>query len=720
MSIMRALKNVGIGYLQGSTDIMAQKAKEKTEAQRLEDERAFEAQLQKDRILQTKLANIEIENLKNTNKSNADIEKQEKFIKDKREQLLNQGWNNEFLDIATTQGHLNSDANWNVFFNKYNAFMFDRTGSPDWHLPEFKDNNGLDFQQLYVGAYNDFISNDGSNFSMEDALNKENNISPNTAKVLLGDRPSVDSAAQSAIQAGTTTTAQTDTSTQTTQTDTSTQTTQTDTTTDTTTKDTNDGSFKPFSEVATGSSGYLSGFTKESYPSQLFITDLESPNWAFTNAPKTTLREGEMIILTLNSDKTGYSFKTQKIADTYKDIQAQIASEDKTIVDQIYKNTGLFNQFGDMANFMQGNQFDAESYFAQNAKSQELFVSIYGYATALAGSYSGQKKGYRPQAIVQNAIILHNVTSKKMGFDFASEAQTPKADNPNYDLDIALRGVNNVLIAVKNSLPNLDGPGEIYANQTATSKAYLQEQALKKFKHHFALGYVDEGTQGVFASTDKNYQRAAKIIDDIIADIRKGENGNKGKYWQEKVDFTNIPNTVVADPLPTNTSIIPSSVNDNGITEYDLSAIEQEDGGIQKLDKIDRVKTQRYNLNEVKPTQETGYTYILKDGSQVTLQEGDIFNDGRGNKIVSLSTVGEEGNKNLLIKPYSGKAAIMANPNKVLLDTKINSLNALERLGDRVPLTKQKDKEKVLQERKEKIQQLKNEIQELYTELTKG
>lgn len=34
MSIMRALKNVGIGYLQGSTDIMAQKAKEK---QKLKD-----------------------------------------------------------------------------------------------------------------------------------------------------------------------------------------------------------------------------------------------------------------------------------------------------------------------------------------------------------------------------------------------------------------------------------------------------------------------------------------------------------------------------------------------------------------------------------------------------------------------------------------------------------------------------------------------------------
>ena len=72
MSIMRALKNVGIGYLQGTTDIMAQKAAQKREDEKLAADREFEFKLQKDRILQTKLANIEIENLKNTNKTNAD------------------------------------------------------------------------------------------------------------------------------------------------------------------------------------------------------------------------------------------------------------------------------------------------------------------------------------------------------------------------------------------------------------------------------------------------------------------------------------------------------------------------------------------------------------------------------------------------------------------------------------------------------------------------
>ena len=40
MSIMRALKNVGIGYLQGTTDIMAQKAAQKREDEKLAAELA--------------------------------------------------------------------------------------------------------------------------------------------------------------------------------------------------------------------------------------------------------------------------------------------------------------------------------------------------------------------------------------------------------------------------------------------------------------------------------------------------------------------------------------------------------------------------------------------------------------------------------------------------------------------------------------------------------
>ena len=46
MSIMRALKNVGIGYLQGTTDIMAQKAAQKREDEKLAADRAFEEKLQ--------------------------------------------------------------------------------------------------------------------------------------------------------------------------------------------------------------------------------------------------------------------------------------------------------------------------------------------------------------------------------------------------------------------------------------------------------------------------------------------------------------------------------------------------------------------------------------------------------------------------------------------------------------------------------------------------
>ena len=88
-----------------------------------------------------------------------------------------------------------------------------------------------------------------------------------------------------------------------------------------------------------------------------------------------------------------------------------------------------------------------------------------------------------------------------------------------------------------------------------------------------------------------------------------------------------------------------------------------------------------------------------------------------------VSPIGDKNNKNLVIQPYSGKVAgIQANPNKMLLDSKIKVLNKLEILGDRIPNVnrKKKNKEQILKDRKEQIQQLKNEIQELYTELTKG
>ena len=75
MSIMRALKNVGIGYLQGTTDIMAQKAAQKREDEKLAADRAFEEKLQRDRIKQNLLANLEIEREKNRIKSELDEEK---------------------------------------------------------------------------------------------------------------------------------------------------------------------------------------------------------------------------------------------------------------------------------------------------------------------------------------------------------------------------------------------------------------------------------------------------------------------------------------------------------------------------------------------------------------------------------------------------------------------------------------------------------------------
>ena len=123
MSIMRALKNVGIGYLQGTTDIMAQKAAQKREDEKLAADREFEFKLQKDRILQTKLANIEVNNEKFNNQANADKIKNEKDLADRRNSLLAQGYTVPMLDVLEEQGYLKSDAAFGIYFNKYNPYI---------------------------------------------------------------------------------------------------------------------------------------------------------------------------------------------------------------------------------------------------------------------------------------------------------------------------------------------------------------------------------------------------------------------------------------------------------------------------------------------------------------------------------------------------------------------------------------------------------------------
>ena len=341
MSIMRALKNVGIGYLQGTTDIMAQKAAQKREDEKLAADREFEFKLQKDRILQTKLANIEIENLKNTNKTNADKIKDEKFIKDKREQLRAQGYTVPMLDVLEEQGYLKSDSAFGIYFNKYNPYMFDRTGSPDWHTS--LDSNGMSFQDLYVQEYGKFIGGDTTTFNMSSVLQENNNMSKNTVDSQLeGFAPSLEDEGSGAsgiqqqdkkpqnileLPAGSPPEAFSETI----RTDIA-ERTQLDRVE---TPPLQEGeSFKAIKS----SSGFLSTFSKPQLQREIHIVGQDHPAWALTDVPREALKEGEAVKLTLSADGTGYTSKIVKLADNYQDLLTKTEQRDKTIVDAIKAN----------------------------------------------------------------------------------------------------------------------------------------------------------------------------------------------------------------------------------------------------------------------------------------------------------------------------------------------------------------------------------------------
>ena len=88
MSIMRALKNVGIGYLQGTTDIMAQKAAQKREDEKLAAEDALRQE-----TLQTAREDAELKS------------KREKFLRDQQrsKEDIDFAIKAEELDIARNE-----------------------------------------------------------------------------------------------------------------------------------------------------------------------------------------------------------------------------------------------------------------------------------------------------------------------------------------------------------------------------------------------------------------------------------------------------------------------------------------------------------------------------------------------------------------------------------------------------------------------------------------
>ena len=532
MSIMRALKNVGIGYLQGTTDIMAQKAAQKREDEKLAAERAFEEKLQKDRIKQNLLANIEIEREKNRIKSDLDEEKRLKFVNGKKDELGQQGWNTQFLDIMELQGHLNSEAAWNTWFDRHDRFFQNNKYGLDWHVnAEFQNKDGVmtSFQPAYIEHYYSVL--DGKTpFNTNDVLKNYNNISDNVAK------SQTDGVAPD-------TTTQTNTDVQpdiTTQTDTNVQSDgpqptkvfpigtadgtaqpQPDTTETVTTTEED---VKPFA----GSTSYLSGAIAKQLPNELFITSLDDANWQYTNYPK-VLEPGEMIKLTLTPD--GYKSERVKIGDTFQDLQSRVEGREGEIVSAIYNNKGLFNTFGDMGQFMDGGQLTSEavkSYFAQNQEKQALFSKLYEYSMSLDKIYqSSQTMAKGSQGIVQDALEIMAAVEPSAVQPIIDKVSAIEASNST-EAEIAkgievLEGLNKVRDILMSNIPR-----EIRNKpQGKALTAMLQEKAFVEFKVNYARGFDD-------------YDKAIKFVNAIIMDKVKGAAGNQGAFWKTKAMETAI------------------------------------------------------------------------------------------------------------------------------------------------------------------------------------
>jgi len=531
MSIMRALKNVGIGYLQGTTDIMAQKAAQKREDEKLAADREYELKLQKDRILQTKLANIEVNNEKFKNESNLATQKEQEDLKNRRSNLLAQGYTVPMVDVLTEQGYLKSDSAFGIFFNKYNKPMFDLTGNPDWHTAVNSD--GMSFQDLYVQAYQ---AMDTENVGMNSSsiLQNYNNMSKNTADSQLeGYAPSLeekDSGASGVqpqdtkpqnildLPAGSPAEAFSETIradiAERTQLD------------RVETPPLQEGeSFKPIKS----SRGFLSTFSKPQLQREIHIVGQDHPAWALTDVPRESLKEGEALKLTLSADGTGYTSKIVKLADSYQDLLTKTEQRDKTIVDAIKDNNFLFGEASDIANFLKGGK-QVEDYFAQNAQKQKLFVNVYDYASLLDDTLqaaAAQQQFVKPQEIVQNAIRLSNV----VGMDTASDYAVAVADAQAKGLpvsaqaDILLNGVNNVIRQVNAATAGIDKGTQ----EGQALIARIQAKALNEFKINVSFATLPENERSSpLAKGDAN---TVQLVDLIIADIQKGAQGNKGKFY---------------------------------------------------------------------------------------------------------------------------------------------------------------------------------------------
>ena len=592
------------GAATAGVGMMAQQAKEDREDKVLEGERDFKSQLQKDRIYETKLANIETNAEKFAQKSKADLEIETKRLDGFKEDLYAQGYTKPMVATLETQGFLKTGM-FNVFFNKYNAPMFDLTGEADW-INE-KGSDGLTFQESYVNQHQDYILNKGENVdsafkfkNTSDTLKNTNNISDNIVETQLQDSQGFDAAT---LTSGTSV----DTSTNVETIDTTPAVVQPDTSTD----------------VVSSSGGVLSNYAKEAQPLEIFLSkeDTENPNWNLTAINPDGLKEGEVVKLTL--DKSGQYKSTLIARGTIYDDSQPATERTGKIMAAIKSEPGLLPSSVDITDVAERESLDRRN----NLK----YVSLISYAQALDSAYKANGVMVQIPQLISFAKILHNSSNRGYANNTVKNIETKNVEVTDIQgLQIVLGDVDNIL----RQIASLGLPSETTEQQQVINN--IQRTAIAKYKHNFAINYVDENKMGNYA-TSQPYKDMVKIIDNIMKDKNKGTEGNQGNYWITKgeidKDFKegDISTRKNTEAFSTddqyneifNENVIPKITVefDGNVSNYDLSKI---DIGETKTSGA-RAGTQNVNPNVAKFKELKKKIKILNQLERATSNKGEKY-----------------------------------------------------------------------------------------------
>ena len=725
--LMRALRGVATGYMGARVDMMAEKSKREREDEIRKAEEAFELNKLNDKYRLERALQIDLLEKKQGFLTEKELKEEKERLAKMRKQKGAEGFTEPMLDILELQGYLDSDAAFGVWFNRYDS----KLPGMDWHLKSYTDPDSekeITFQEGYINKWEEYIikqgtaQGDGSAFSTEnvvESLKNQNGVSENAAKIVTSSNKDIAAA----------------TSGQTVETkvepfykegqipgpikgvDLSGPSLLKKETTDT----------QP-SGKKTGSH-WLTNFQEPNQPKEIRLYTNNDPNWDnFTDAPK-NLNEGtELLLLTYDAPTGQYVAKKVTYADDFDAINAKIGEREKQIVDAIYSRKFLLSENKDLAALVaKGGPQAVKEFFAQNEKNKKLFNNLYDFATMLDATYHGYlNKG--PYDIVKSSVNLNSATNFDKGREI--KAEMLRLTNLNKtDADkaaVLLQGINDVYSWVRNATVGLDK--DIPEQRNLITR--IQEYSLSRLRQNFAFNMIPDEKSGMMATQSDEYKDGLRLFDTIMADIKLGENGNKGKYWitkenlekgyekireetKFKAPFIGIDESI---PVPETgggtisgetTGTIPSSIKD-GVTIYDLSAIQGKETPVIKISRISR-------QNAIS----TADSITVKDAddNDLVLTIGDTVKIGNYTYQVSDEAIkaGMSDSLNLKQLPYTKQKK--GNPNRVLLDSKIKQLNKEEEKQIPKRHTAGMTDEKWLKNHQTKITTLKQEIEELYNKI---